>query len=87
MTENPQPAQHGPLYWIGITLLALWNTGLFLLAVSSRNAYENCVANDGFICMDFSGPVLVVMLAVDGVVAFVAALVHCLRVRRARLPE
>jgi hypothetical protein len=33
-------------------------------------------------CLDFSGPILVVLFAVDGIVALVAAVVHWVRARR-----
>jgi hypothetical protein len=69
-----------------MTLLALWNVGMLLLAIGSRQSYDSCMASDGIICFDFTGPILVVMFAVDALVAAIAALVHWLRLRRARLP-
>lgn len=68
-----------------MTLVVLWNVGTLLLAIASKNEYDRCMAEEGFnLCFDFSGPILVVMLAVDAVGALIAALVHWLRVRRAR---
>jgi hypothetical protein len=84
MTRNAQPARHGVLYWAGITLLALWNVGMFYFAIDSKQAYDRCMASDGSLCLDFSGPILVVLFAGDAVVALIAAIVHWLRLRRAQ---
>jgi len=69
MTRNPRPARPRALFLAGVTLVALWNAGLSMLAVESVQGYRSCVADDGFICVDFSGPIVVVMIAVDEVVA------------------
>ena len=69
MTRNPRSARPGPVFWASMTLVALWNAGLTMLAVESAQGYRSCVADDGIICFDFSGPILVVMIAVDDVVA------------------
>lgn len=87
MTRNAQPARHGALFWAGMTLLLLWNVGLLLLAIASRQSYDRCMSGDGFLCLDFSGPILLVLVAVDAVVALIAALVHWLRGRRAESLE
>ena len=87
MTRYTQPAQHGTLWWAGMTLLILWNVGMLLLVIASRQAYLDCRASDGVICFDLTGPILFVLVAVDAVVALIATLVHRLRVRRARPPE
>jgi hypothetical protein len=84
MTRNAQPARHGALYWAGMTLLALWNVGMLYFAIASKQAYDRCMASDGFLCLDFSGQILVVLFAVDAVVALIAAIVHWLRLRRAQ---
>ena len=68
-----------------MTLLALWNVGGLALAIYGSQQYNSCMAEDGFnLCFDFTGPLLVVLFAVDAVVAVITALVHQLRVRRAR---
>ena len=87
MTRDIQPARHGALYWVSITLLVLWNVGMLVLAITSRQDYDRCMARDGFLCLDFSGPILVVMIAVDAGGALIAAIVHRLRGRRARRPR
>jgi len=69
MTQNPRSARPGALFWAGTTLVAFWNAGLIMLAVVLAQEYKSCVADDGIICFDFSGPVVVVMIAVDEVVA------------------
>ena len=70
-----------------MTLLALWNVGMLLLAIASAREYESCMAEEGFnICFDYSGAILFVLSAVDSVVALIAAVVHWLRVRRDRPP-
>lgn len=69
MTANPRSARRRARFWWGITLVALWNAGLTMLAVDLAQEYKSCVAGDGFICADLSGPVIVVMIAVDEVVA------------------
>ncbi|HEX3331502.1 MAG TPA: hypothetical protein VHS27_16375 [Gaiellales bacterium] len=63
-----------------MTLVALWNAGLSMLAVESAQGYRSCVADDSLICVDFSGPIVVVMIAVDEVVALTVWFVR----RRAR---
>lgn len=79
---NPESARHGAAYWLAIALLVLWNAGLLLLAIISRHSYTSCMAGDGYMCLDFSRPILAVLFAVDGIVALVAAFVHWVRVRR-----
>jgi hypothetical protein len=80
MAGNPRSTRPGTLFWAGVTLVALWNAGLSMLAVESAQGYRSCVADDGFICVDFSGPIVVVMIAVDEVVALTVWFVR----RRAR---
>jgi hypothetical protein len=86
MTGVRQP-QHGPLYWLGITLLVIWNAGMLLLAIDAAQEYNRCVANDGFLCFDLSGPIFVLMIVVDLVVGLIVAVVHGRRARRARRSE
>jgi hypothetical protein len=69
MTQNPRSARPGALFWAGMTLVALWNAGLIALAVDLAEGYKSCVADDGIVCFDFSGPIVVVMIVVDEVVA------------------
>jgi hypothetical protein len=69
MTQNPRSARPGALFWAGMTLVALWNAGLIALAVDLTEGYRSCVADDGIVCFDFSGPIVVVMIVVDEVVA------------------
>ena len=79
--------RHGVLFWAGVTLLALWNVGMLLLASASNHEYQSCMAEEGFnLCYDITGPILFVLFAVDSVVVLIAALVHWLRVRRDRPP-
>ena len=86
MTRDRQ-TRHGVLFWAGVTLFALWNVGMLLLAIASAREYESCMAEEGFnICFDYSGAILFVLSAVDSVVALIAAVVHWLRVRRDRPP-
>src|SRR5262245_1208647 len=72
-------AQHGALFWFGMTLLAVWNVGLFVLAMASKQSYDSCMADDGFLCFDFSGPILAVMFGADMIVALIAVLVTWVR--------
>ena len=83
MTQDAQPARPRALFWAGITIVVLWNAGLIVLAVDLAQEYRSCVADDGIICFDFSGPIVVVMIAVDEVVALTVWLVRRRRVGRA----
>ena len=65
-----------------MALVALWNAGLIMLAVESAQGYRSCVADGGIICFDFSGPIVVVMIAVDEVVAVTVWFVRGRRARR-----
>jgi hypothetical protein len=85
MAGNTMSARNGPLYWAGMTLLALWNVGGLVLAIYGRQQYNSCMVEDGFnLCFDFTGPLLVVLFTVDAVVAVITALVHWFRACRAR---
>ena len=86
MTRNSRSARFGPLFWAGMTLVALWNAGLIALAVDLSEEYKSCVADDGIGCFDLSGPIVVVMIAVDEVVALTVWFVRR-RVRRGEPTE
>jgi hypothetical protein len=81
-------ARHGLLYWIGMTLLGAWNVGMIVLAVLAAREYQACMADDRIICFDLAGPLIVLMLAGDGLVGLIVWLVSSLRRRRdARRPR
>jgi hypothetical protein len=87
MTRNPRPARPRALFWAGVTLVALWNAGLIALAVDLAQEYRRCVAGDGIVCFDFSGPIVVVMIAVDEVVALTVWFVRRRPARRRDPPD
>lgn len=87
MTQDAQPARPRALFWAGITLVALWNAGLIVLAVDLAQEYRSCVADDGIICFDFSGPIVVVMIAVDEVIALTVWFVRRRSARRTGRPQ
>jgi hypothetical protein len=66
-----------------VTLVALWNAGLIVLVAALAQEYRSCVADDGIICFDLSGPIVVVMIAVDEVVALTVWFVRRHRAGRA----
>jgi len=82
MAQSTGSARPGARFFAGIALVALWNAGLITLAIGSAQEYRSCVADDGIICVDFSGPIVVVMIAVDEVVAFMVWFVRRSRARR-----
>ncbi|HEY0387597.1 MAG TPA: hypothetical protein VGC71_04075 [Gaiellales bacterium] len=84
MTQNQQSRGQGALYWTGVTMLWVWNLGLLVLAMVSTHQYNECMADDGFICLDFTVPIFIVMFAVDALVGLVVAVVYRRRSRRAQ---
>jgi hypothetical protein len=83
MTQNP-PRRHGALYWTGVTLLWVWNLGLLAMAIFSKHHYNECMADDGYVCMDFTVPIFMAIFAGDALVGLVVALVYRHRNRPAQ---
>ena len=81
--SDAQDKRHSGRHRLGKALFIIWNTGMLVLAMLASQSYQSCMAQDTYwkVCIDLTGPILFLMVTVDGVGLLTAAIVHRRRSR------
>ena len=74
-------AERGPRIGlrVGLFVFGTWTALMLLWSAQEAHAYRECVANDGFLCMDFSGAILALWAVVSAVGWGIAGVVIAVR--------